>query len=200
MPLTYIAAVSAIMTTAGLASAAEPTYLDKFIAKLINGKRQPSSSAATSGAAVTKMDGELAAAPSTAQAQAIRTMLAAKQSDARVAQDITEAAPLIEKLVVLVACGKSDRALNAINAESLEPQTYRSWSMQTLIGRSKYHDNSQCFDLSRLGDWSKPANNALSVSAWFVSPSSGEAGKQTFVLQKVADRGWLVRSIGYTSS
>lgn len=64
----------------------------------------------------------------------------------------------------------------------------------------RYHDKANCLDLVRVTDWSKPANNGLNFRAYFVSSGSGEAGSQTYRLQKTTEGEWLIRDIGYVSN
>ena len=134
--------------------------------------------------------------PSPAQASAIQAALSARQGDPRIASDVAEARPLLERTLRTLGCATSASALNSLNRARLEPRSYDATTTRLYVpmGRLEYHDKRRCLDVVRLGEWKKPAANILSVRAYFVSPSSEEAASQEVVYQRTED-GWLIGAI-----
>jgi hypothetical protein len=162
-----------------LAAGAQAQSLGKILDKLAN---------TAQGDAVT---------PSAAQTSAIAAALNARQGNPRIASDVAEARPLLERTLRTLSCATAAPALNSLNRARLEPQTYQAYHTYYYVptGRTKFHDKRRCMDVVRLGEWKKPAANILSVRAYFVSPSSEEAVSQEVVYQREEGGAWLIRSI-----
>ena len=179
---------------AALATAPAPaqTMLDKLLQKVVkpNGTAGARSVAGNTSASITP-----------AQSVTIDRLLAGPVQDARVAADRTAAGPLIKMVLSTASCARRDSAWNALNRLRLEPTTL-SPDLGTVSPMSgmKYHDQNVCLDLARLTTWTKPADNALSFTAYYLAGDSGEAANQTYQLQKSTDGQWLIRSIAYSYS
>ena len=152
---------------------------------------------ATSGASVPTASANVAAM-SPAQIAKIDSLLASPTQDAKVAANVREAAPLIRTMLTTGACAKNSAAWNPMSRQMVEPKSFGAGFgdiLYTPRAFFKYHEDGSCLDVLRLTDWSKPANNALNFTAYYVSPQSGEAVHQRYVLQKSSTDGWLVKEI-----
>lgn len=143
------------------------------------------------------------AAATPAQTAQIDSLLAAKMQDARIAADVREASPLIKTIATTGACAKNSAAWNPLSRQMLEPKSYGAGFgdiLYTPRAFFKYHEDASCLDVVRLTNWSKPANNALAFTAFYVSPQSGEAISQNYTLQKSTTDGWLIQKISNRQS
>ena len=59
----------------------------------------------------------------------------------------------------------------------------------------RYHDAASCLDTVRITEWTKPALNVLAFRVFYVAADSGEAGNQSYVLQKGSEGQWLLRKV-----
>lgn len=169
------------------------TLLDQVLRKVIKPRNVT---------AVASGPGANAASMSSPQDAALDRLLTTPLQDPAVRASRDEAAPLIRSVLVTAACAKTAKAWNGLNSQHLTPETYNSpgfYDGRAAMTHMKYHDTSVCLDVTRLGDWTKPANNALSFRAWLVAADSGEAKNQEFTLQKATDGQWLIRQVGYIS-
>lgn len=187
--------IIAALTLASVASApvGAQTMLDKLI-KRVTRPQATATTPARSNAGASSM--------SASQVTALDRLLETPLQDAKVSAARAEAVPLIRSVLVTAACGKTARAWNALNGRHLAPETYTSpgfYDGRAAMTHMKYHDASTCLDVTRLGDWSKPANNVLAFRAWLVAADSGEANNQQFTLQKTTDGEWLIRQVGFVS-
>ena len=189
-----IAAAIALIAIA--APASSQTYLDQLIGKVTKrsrGKAVPQRGAEGPGGA------GLAAVTSTQTAE-IDRLLASPLSNAAVLADRGAASPLIRTMVTTAACASVGEAWNSRNRLMMRPQTFGGYVPAiTPMLRTQYHDKSKCMDVVRIGDWSKPAANALKFRAYFVAADSGEAASVIFELQRSSDGEWLVRDFGMLS-
>ena len=110
--------------------------------------------------------------------------------------DFAEASNLVERLVQTSACATNNSAWNSLNRVHQKPQSWPAYR-RDYVARStdSYHDTSTCHDIVRIVDLSKPAANALKFTAYYISPSSERASRQTFTLVKNSNGEWLVRNI-----
>lgn len=129
------------------------------------------------------------------QVAATAALLKPKFDDPRIGQDFAAARPLLEKMMNIAACGTNDTAWHALNREAVLPKTYQRFPDRVARGYDQYHDASQCYDLVRITDVEKPAGNALSFKAHFVSPSSESASALKFETQRSPEGQWLFRSV-----
>ncbi len=182
-----------IVASIAVAPVGAQTYLDKLIRKVTQPKAGTTPSAAP---------GAGAASMSSTQTAALDRLLATPLQDVKVGAARAEAAPLIRDVLVTAACAKTAKAWNALNGRHLTPQTYRSpgfYDGRAAMTHMKYHDAATCLDVTRLGEWSKPADNVLAFRAWLVATDSGEANNQPFTLQKTIEGEWLIRQVGRVS-
>jgi hypothetical protein len=181
-----------IFAIIALLSVTEPavaqTMLDKFIGKLTKrGSGQPA----------LQEGGSNLAGMTTAQGAEIDRLLAQPMQNANLTADRQVAMPVIRTMVATAACASAGEAWNTRNRLMMRPQTFRGYVPAiTPMLRTQYHDKSKCMDVVRIGDWSKPAANALKFRAYFVAGDSGEAANVTFELQRSSEGEWLVRDFG----
>lgn len=145
--------------------------------------------------------------PAAASAQSVAAITSSQQTDidsqlqlaiedAAIAQDRGEARQLISALVATGACATHPRAWNAMNRYHLTPKSHDLYSIGIVpMWGMKYHDFTTCLDVTRITDWSKPANNALSFRTYYVAADSGEAGDVGFTLQKTSEGTWMIQQI-----
>lgn len=136
------------------------------------------------------------AAATPEQTAAITAAISARQADPILAREIKEAGPLIETTLKTIACATTQKSLNQLNRLHLAPKQYDDFQALTPMWLAKYHDRKTCYDVTRLTNWSKPALNALTVRAYYVSPSSGETRNHVLSFRKL-DGQWLIDTIGY---
>ena len=90
----------------------------------------------------------------------------------------------------------SPAAASAMNRYHLTPKSHDLYSIGIVpMWGMKYHDFTTCLDVTRITDWSKPANNALSFRTYYVAADSGEAGDVGFTLQKTSEGTWMIQQI-----
>lgn len=114
---------------------------------------------------------------------------------------LTEARPLIEKLLMTIGCATDVRALNSLNAFRLKPYSYQSGIGNTTLtamggsaGGMSHHDRRTCAQVLRVTDLKQLALNAFSLRVYYLSPSSGEARDTTVSFRKM-DSEWLIDEI-----
>lgn len=119
----------------------------------------------------------------------------AVQSGGRTAQALTEARPRVEQTLMTFACATDARALNSLNQIRIAPSSFGenavtdSFIFPMSNYNIKYHDTRTCMQIARIADLKQDALNALSFTAFYLSPSSGEAKSQWFSFRKV-DGDW----------
>lgn len=174
------------------------TMLDRLLNAATKKKATPPAAQAPVATGRPAGEGSVLASATLAQQAALDRLVVAPLQDPAIAGDRAAAAPLIRTLVATGACATNGAAWNALNRQRLEPKTYYgNWAEAnvTPMFAMRYHDKRRCLDVARLGDWSKPARNALAFRARYVSEASGEAGTLLFVMQKDADGTWLLREL-----
>lgn len=126
----------------------------------------------------------------------IDNQLRSSLEDAAIRRDRDEARQLISALVATGACATHPRAWNAMNRYHLTPKSHDLYSIKIVpMWGMQYHDATTCLDATRITEWSKPANNALSFRTYYVAADSGEAGDVRFTLQKTSDGTWMIQKI-----
>lgn len=118
---------------------------------------------------------------------------------AAIAADRQSAAQLIADLVKTSACATDGRAWNKFNRVNEKPRTYTTDNRNSVpMLQTQYHNKSQCLDVIRIDEWSKPAKNALQFKVRMISAQSDEVASQTFLLVRQPTNEWQVRDIGGT--
>lgn len=176
---------------------ATPAVGQTLLNNLVNRVLKPTGAAAAS---ITQPGNVASITP--AQTTGIDRLLAAPLQDQRIATDRREAAALIERIVATGSCAKNSAAWNPLSRQMLRPRSFGAGFgdiMFTPRKFFKYHEDGSCLDVVRLSDWRKPANNALTFKAYYVSPQSGEAANQEYTLQKDVGEGWLIQNIAHAS-
>lgn len=161
---------------------------------IVNAFDRPSSKETTSSALR-----ENAASILPDQASQIQRVVNSFPPDDRIAADVRDSVSLLKALLETGACAKNSAAWNPLSRKMVEPRSYGAGFGDihyTPRAFFKYHDDGSCLDVVRLTHWNKPANNALEVTAYYVSPQSGEAANQTYIIQKTVSEGWLIKNIG----
>lgn len=192
--LNYLILSAATTMALAPASAQEQKSLLGELLRVVSGNRSTAASPAELPRGLPAGGrGGFSVAMTPEQTTGLQAALSVKIGDPVIARDVAEARPLIEKLVTIGACNTSDAAWNATNVDRLNPKTFNDYIIFTIVGTSKYHDKRFCFDVQRVGSWSKPAKNALSFQSWYVSSQSGEAGTVSFELIKTPEGRWMIR-------
>ena len=191
MKKTAISIATLIAVGVGSATpAASQTMLDNIFKRLVNptGKAQTAPIQSNNTASITAI-----------QTAAIDQLLTSAMQDPAIAADRSAAANLIGSIVATGSCAKNSAAWNPLSRQMVRPASYGPGFADLLYTPRaffKYHEDNSCLDVVRLSDWNKPANNALTFTAFYVSPQSGEAANQTYTLQKDSQNGWLIQDIG----
>lgn len=176
-----------------LLTATSPVTAQTFLDKLVSKATKPKAPGGSAPA-----QGRFTASMAPAQTEAIDRLLAQPMQDQRTSADRAAAAGLIRTLLGIGACATAPQAWNAINRDSVAPYNFGSLggdSSYVAMFGLRYHDKSRCLSVLRLGDWSKPADNALRFRTYYVSDESGEAKNQTYELQRLDGR-WMFREMG----
>jgi len=186
-------AAASMLAMASLVAApvSAQSVLDRIVDVL---KPKSAAQSATVSPAPTSAQSVAALTPS--QQTGIDSQLQLTIEDAAIARDRDEARQLISALVATGGCATHPRAWNAMNRYHLTPKSHDLYSIGIVpMWGMKYHDFTTCLDVTRITDWSKPANNALSFRAYYVAADSGEAGDVRFILQKTSEGTWMIQKI-----
>lgn len=180
------------------APASSQTLLDKLIAKV--GKPRDKVATDTQEGALSGGSGRFTAAISSAQQTTIDRLLSQPLQDPKIAADRTAAASLIRILLATGSCARSDAAWNSVNRYHMTPKNWGGgFNIYAANFNMHYHDKAACLDVAQLTNWSKPANNALAFTAYYLAADSGEAAHQSFTLQRGSDGTWQIRNIDSVS-
>ena len=118
-------------------------------------------------------------------------------------RSLAAARPVVERLLMTMACATSAKALHSLNRDRLTPQTYTSVDDDLNytamgLGSLMTHDRSNCMQVVRVAGLQRPTSNSLSIRTYFVSPSSGEARNVTTSF-RLMDGAWLIDKIDWVA-
>lgn len=138
------------------------------------------------------------------QAKSYNDVIARAGVQPALAREWSAATPIIATVLKTVGCATDAKALHALNRIRIAPKTYDT-SDDSLnyvamgLGNGlpmKYHDRRTCVTLTRMTDVTMPALNAITLKAYYVSDSSGEARSSIFTFRKV-DGEWFFDDLGW---
>ena len=117
------------------------------------------------------------------------------------ARALAQARPVVEQLLIVQGCATTAKALHSLNRQRVNPETYYSLDHDLNhtamgVGSLSTHDRNQCTQVARISNVEQPTLNSLSLTVFFVSPSSGEArsATQTF---RYLDGTWLIDKLSW---
>lgn len=110
-------------------------------------------------------------------------------SDATQKQQITEAKPVIQKVLSELACAKDKRS-SVFQRYAISNWVFTSSITGTPIYSMDNHV-SGCTTITRINNYKYVAKNAFSFDVTFESPQSGEVQRRNFEVQKQPEGDWL---------
>ena len=135
--------------------------------------------------------------PSPNQLAAVQRIVANQNLSPELQATVAEAAPLIERVALTSACAINNTAWYSLNRIREKPSEFYTTDLHIARRGDQYHEKSQCHDVMRIVEFTKPAANALKFKVMYISPSSNGASTQEFTLIKSMSEGWMIRDIGY---